>query len=324
MTPMAWFGDLLRAVAAVTPPGTAADPEVVRKIAKMLRVDVEPGRRDEEPGPVLPPTRLGATEVTAATEEPWHEQAPATTERVVRQSRATGRQDELEQDPMAGLRRSWVEATEQPWTSDSVPDLPKITPEQLVADPPHEPLLRRATTSAVVQALLSRHLPDNEIDVPALVEQMASARAVRELPRLPQPTLRFGAHVLVDQSEGMSLFRRDQETLVGAIRDVVGATLTEVSLLDGSPRRMRRHNRDPEPGRAVLVLAGFGIRWGRVERNAWENYVRWLRQRECRVVALVPFPRDRWPGWLTSLMPVVCWDRVTTVGVVRAALGRAS
>lgn len=323
MTPATWLGDVVRAVAAETPPGTTPDPELVRRIARMLGVDLDPHRpaEIEEPEPVFAPTRLHATEVA---EQPWHEQPAATAERVVRSSRATGEPEAREQGPMVGLQESWTERPDQPWTTDAVPDLPRITEKQLIADPPHEPLLRRATTSAVVQALLSRHAPDSEIDVPALVEQTASARAVRELPRLPRPTLRFGAHVLVDQSEGMSLFRRDQQTLLGAIRGVVGEALTEVSVLDGSPRRMRRGHRDPEPGRAVLVLAGFGIRWGRVERNAWENYVCRLRQRECRVVALVPFPRDRWPGWLTALMPVVCWDRGTTVGVVRAALGKAS
>jgi hypothetical protein len=61
-----------------------------------------------------------------------------------------------------------------------------------------------------------------------------------------------------------------------------------------------------------------------VEQDRWESYVRWLRQRDCRVVALVPFPPDRWPAWLTALLPVVCWDRVTTVGGVRAVLGRAA
>jgi hypothetical protein len=323
VTPATWLGDVVRAVAAETPPGTTPYPELVRKIARLLGVDLgqHHAAADAEPASVLPPDRLHATEMAGP---PWPEQAPAATERVVRRSRATGEAEEREQDPMAGLRRSWVEVPDQPWATDAVPDLPRITPEQLVADPPHEPLLRRATTSAIVQALLSRHVPDDEIDVPALVEQTASARAVRELPRLPRPTLRYGAHVLVDQSEGMSLFWRDQQTLLDAIRGVVGEALTGVSVLDGSPRRMRRGHLDPEPGRAVLVLAGFGIRWGRVERNAWENYVARLRQRECRVAALVPFPRDRWPGWLTSLMPVVCWDRVTTVGAVRAALGKAS
>jgi hypothetical protein len=226
---------------------------------------------------------------------------------------------------MIGLRKLWQEsAPERPWLPESVPPLPRLSEEQLVADPPLEPLLRRASTAAVVQTLLSRRVADQEVDVPALVEQLASARAVRELPRTTRPTLRFGAHVLLDQSEAMSLFWRAQCALVNVVRNVVGASSTQVSVLTGAPSRLEPGHRHPSPGKAVLVLAGFGIRWGRVEQDSWESYVRWLRQRECRVVALVPFPRDRWPGWLTALLPVVCWDRVTTVGGVRAALGRAA
>ncbi|MGW6445243.1 hypothetical protein [Lentzea sp. NPDC055074] len=230
-----------------------------------------------------------------------------------------------DRNPMIGLRELWLETVaDPPWAPDAVPTLPKLSDRQLMTDPPHEPLLRRASMSAVVQTLLSRRAPDDEIDVPNLVEQLASARAVRELPRTSRPTLRFGAHVLLDESEAMSLFWRDQCALVDVVRDVVGASSTRVSVLTGTPSRLEPGHRHPSPGRAVLVVGGFGIRWGRADQPSWESYVRWLRQRDCRVVALVPFSRDRWPAWLTALLPVVSWDRVTTVGGVRAALGRAA
>ncbi|MEU7477839.1 hypothetical protein AB0A63_17770 [Lentzea sp. NPDC042327] len=320
MTAAAWLGDLVRAVAAETPPGREPDPALVRQIERLLGIEhgTPPVVEDAappppEPQPLPPPEEHVRTRMPEAEETGRRfgdfEQPPSY---------------RTEQDPMVGLKVSWDDEGEpdRPWLP--VPDLPVLSPEQLLRRPPHEPLLRRASTSAVVQALFSRRMPDTEVDVPALVEQLASARAVSELPRLAHPTLRFGAHVLMDRSEGMSLFWRDQQALVGVVNSVIGASLTEVSVLSGSPRRMQRGHRHPAPDRAVLVLAGFGIRRGRAEQEVWEPYVRWLRRRRCRVVALVPFPRDRWPGWLTSLMPVVSWDRVTTVGAVRAALGRTS
>jgi hypothetical protein len=325
VTPAAWLGDLIRAVAAVTPAGEAPDERVMRDIAKLLGM--------EEPVPVISHRgpKPDGPEPEPAEEETRQEEPAEPVRAPVRDSpppRRPGQAEpaEQEQNPMAGLRTSWDETppAQPPWTSEDVPSLPRLDAARLTLPLPHEPLQRRASTSAVVQALLSRQMPDSEVDVPALVEQLASGQAVSELPRLAQATLRFGAHVLVDRSDGMSLFWRDQRTLVDAIRNVVGAALTDVSVITGSPRRMHRKHQHPAPGRAVLALAGFGIRRGRAERDVWEAYVSWLRQRDCRVVALVPFTRDRWPAWLTALMPVVCWDRVTTIGAVRAALGRAS
>jgi hypothetical protein len=313
----AWLGDLVRAVAAVTPPDQRPSHAVMSAVSEMLglalpaevvsavmRSEFPTAQQEEAVTPTLP-----------AEDVPIGERPDAPRFEEPRQSGEGGQ--------LIGLRQSWVETKAPPrvWSDPDVDALETASISMLRQPLPHEPLLRRASTAALVQSLLSRRLPGDEVDVAALVEEVAAGRAVTSLPRLPTPTLRCGAHVLVDDSDAMSLFWRDQWQLAQVVRSVVGAGLTQVSVFSGTPFP---GDPGPQPRQAVLVLSAFDVLRGRAERDEWEKYVAGLRKRECQVVALVPFPRDRWPGWLVRLMPVICWDRRTTVGMVRSALGRAA
>ncbi|MCP2204622.1 hypothetical protein [Lentzea flava] len=324
MRPAAWLGDLVRAVAAVTPPGEPPDPDVVGTVARMLGItepvpvekitsrEVPTAQQDEPVTPVLPP----ASSDVPFGEHPERPEPP----------RFDDAEDDTGRGPLVGLRESWVEVAKPTlvWEDENVAMLERTTVEQLRRKPPFEPLLRRASTAAMVQSLMTQRLPGDEVDVDALIDEVAAGRAVTSLPRLPQPTLRCGAHVLIEDSEAMSLFWRDQWELARVVRNVVGAALTDVSVFSSTPLWPRRGHSHPAPRRAVLVLSAFDVLQGRAEREEWEYYVAWLRQRECRVAGLVPFPPDRWSRWLTRLMPLVCWDRGTTVGTVRSALERVA
>src|SRR5262249_24520345 len=73
-----------------------------------------------------------------------------------------------------------------------------------------------------------------------------------------------------------------------------------------------------------LVLSDFGIGGPalyphRSEPEEWMGLVSDLRRQECDVIGLLPVPPDRWPRWLSTLMPLVCWDGKTTVGMVASS-----
>ncbi|GAB2843253.1 hypothetical protein GCM10027200_49300 [Lentzea nigeriaca] len=286
--------------------GTAPDPEPAR-------LDPATSETEEPVTPMLPaPAAVPSGERPSGLDRPRFSEPPK----------------EEESGPLVGLRQSWVEDVPEnlriAWQDQEVVPLETTTADRLRRKPPFEPLLRRASTSALVQAMLSRRLPGDEVDVPTLVDELAAGRAVTSLPMSPRPTLRCGAHVLIEESSAMSLFWRDQWELAKVVRNVVGPGLTDVTVFRGSPLRPRRDHPQPAPRRAVLVLSAFDMQRGRANREDWERYVAALRQRDCRVVGLVPFPRERWSAWLTGLMPLVCWDRSTTVGTVRSAMGRAA
>jgi hypothetical protein len=194
--------------------------------------------------------------------------------------------------------------------------------------PPHPPLLSPRSAKGIVQYLMSRQIADGEVDVTALVEAIASSRPPVALIRQPQRTLRFGAQVLVDLSDSMRPFRRDQVHVTDIVRAVVGPASTDVRHFAGVPTRGAgtgprwtwREYTPPAPGSRVLLLTEFGIGGGRPRPGhigEWLAFLDGLRNHGCRPVALVPYPPARFPGRILARCPMLLWDRGVTVGRAR-------
>lgn len=197
------------------------------------------------------------------------------------------------------------------------------TPHECVAAaPPHVPLLPPSTANSLLERLLARADRDGPLDVPALVETVATRRVPREFPRRPVPTLRFGVQVLVDVGESMTPFTDDQDHIVGQIRRLVGAERTTVRYFADAPLRgagtgpiwtWRAYEPPPSPTRIVLLstlgIGGSRFDPARSEPPEWVAFSRLITRHGCDAVALVPYPRARHPRWLTSLFTVVVWDR---------------
>lgn len=190
---------------------------------------------------------------------------------------------------------------------------------------PHHPLLPPHSETATLQTVLSRVVPEGEVDTRRLLEEIATGHPLQEFPRLPVRTLRFGTQVLVDLGPGMELFARDQAELVDRITAIVGRHATEVLYFAESPLHRAgpgagwtwRPYRPPAAGTRVLVLSNFGChRPGAGLPSAlwheWQELTALLRRSGCLPAAMVPLPPDRYPDRLTPLMPVLSWDRCTT------------
>jgi hypothetical protein len=198
--------------------------------------------------------------------------------------------------------------------------------------PSHEPLFPRRTAAAIIQALLGQDIADGPLDADAAVNHLAALQPLRSLPRLRRRTLRFGAQILVDQSDTMRLFARDQAGLVWLTRRLLGERAEVwyyVSCpLHGVTKPPYRHlqpYRPPTTNRSVLLLSDFGAithpnappgasRW------EWEQFFGLIRHYGCTPIGLIPYPRNRCPEWLTAQLPLITWDRGTTAGTIRARL----
>jgi hypothetical protein len=181
-------------------------------------------------------------------------------------------------------------------------------------------------------------VPEGEVEAELTVDLLARGLPLTTLPRRTLPTLRLGVQVLVDHGPAMQLFSRDQVHLCERIEALVGKERTEVLRFAYAPLRgagkgpiWTWHRYQPPPrGSAVLVLSDCGEIGPPADprtstRTEWQDFAALVRHHGARPLALLPLPARRCPAWLSAAMPVIAWDRRTTVGHVAARVraGRA-
>ena len=318
MTGDIWLADLARALADIRPEN---DSDAVA-IARLLGF-AAPLREDQRTGTA-----------TDSAPEPWADEpeaadaaADATGGEGAGAPAARGQtSDNLPLLQPVARRR--VRATG--WGARS---LDRVDTRRLGTVPEREPLLPRRGAATILQTLTARQTPEGPLDVPAIVDLLARRQVLDRLPREAWPTLRFGVQILVDLALPMQPFRGDQLQAAARLKTIAGPQRTSVVYFADvpargagpGPRRTWRPYEAPERGTRVLVLSDFGLAgppWhvpgGHPED--WRSFAGDLRRQGCDAVALLPVPAERWPRWLSALMPLVCWDRTATVGKVAAAL----
>lgn len=218
-------------------------------------------------------------------------------------------------------------------TGWGVQSLPPVTAQHLAAITDHEPLLAQRTAAGILQAAVARRVSEGPLDIPAIVDLLARREPVERLPCELVRTLRFGVQVLIDIGESLQPFGRDQTQLVTEIRKIVGAERVDVLYFADSPARgagpgaartWRRYE-PPDPGTRVFVvselgMAGPALHLRRSQPDEWRWLIDELRRHRCDAVALVPLPPNRWSPTLSALLPLVCWDRSTTMNRVLASV----
>ncbi|MBV9958447.1 MAG: hypothetical protein JO360_08500 [Acidobacteria bacterium] len=315
-----FIGDLARAVAAlggddlqtaavagllgfrIEPPGSAPTPEEQRLL--------EP----EEVGPQPPSVQADPREARAEASEPAVE-SPAT--------------EYLEYD-VVEPEVEYVRAAKKtaPPAAPSWPAWERAAP----AGPRHLPLFLPQWTRGVLSEVAATWRAAGAVDVPHALEVLARGTTPAELPRIYTPTLARGCRVLVDVGEGMAPFARDCWQLIAALRSVVGHELVEVFYFKDCPvfgvetevdTRLVPF-RSPPRATPVLLLSDLGIATPsfslrRAAARDWLQLAQELYLAACPLLALVPYPRYRWPRGLVKALTVIQWDRCTTASSVRRA-----
>lgn len=227
-----------------------------------------------------------------------------------------------------------VESTLEPLPRDSlVPprwlDSVQVmsTPSPILSRPVLEPLFSPASTRGLLTAALQTRRDDGRVNLEEVLVRLSSGMPLSRLPMEFVPTLGRGVQVLVDKSESMLPFARDQKEVLVQLRRVVGRERVKVDAVTecSDPALVRWGLRQPIPprGAPLLLLTDLGIGWGaygesKSSVDAWLKFARWSLQRGWLVVVFVPYPPTRWPKALLSLMRIIQWDRSTTVASVRA------
>ena len=198
----------------------------------------------------------------------------------------------------------------------------------------HKALFEPLQTRGILGAALATRSPDGPLDIGRIVASLVQLRPLKALPRLPVPTLRRGAQLLLDRGEAMIPFIQDLEELRVAIEDVVGQSRLEVLDFVACPGRKAgsgpqttwRSWSPPPAGMPVIIATDLGIGGPFVSRERadsreWCEFAQRARGAGCPVIAFVPFAPQRWPREVSRWITLVHWDRRTTAGVVRRSVG---
>jgi hypothetical protein len=196
------------------------------------------------------------------------------------------------------------------------------------AQAPMEPLFLPQWMRGITTAALATSAEDGRPDVERLVEAIARGQSVQRVPRESIATLRRGAEVLCDVSEGMLPFARDQDEMVQHLRSTVGRHRLRVTSFDGPPLIDSTEGEPswtPARGTPVLILSDLGIAApllvaDRSTPARWLVLARALRRAGCPVVALVPYPPDRWPLTLSRAISIIEWNRRATAAMAQRAV----
>ena len=210
---------------------------------------------------------------------------------------------------------------------EPMPRSPARTPALKAVAP--EPLLRRAWQRAIFAEIAATFRAEGEPDMSVLVEAIARQKIPRELPRARVKSNRLGLYCYLDTGDGMGPFAADQKELIDDLQKVVGKDLLSVRRFRGSPLQTdspgTKAVEPPPAGYPVLLLTDLGIGRPRYSTDPasvseWMKFATILKHSGNQVVALVPYPRARWPLDLRRVMKILFWDRSTNSRVAAAAV----
>lgn len=206
----------------------------------------------------------------------------------------------------------------------AVDPLPPTVIEYHFKKPPFVPLLDEKWFRAIMSLILATPTVTSEIDFKRLEARLVKLAPVRELPKIYRNTLQKGVQIMLDVSESMQPFRRDQEELVSALAGLLDKSRLKIfkyELKTAPDKRLVWHPRgvpDLQAETPVLMVTNFHVsnrqRLHRIESHApLVDFFGELENKKCPVAALVPLPEELFPKDLKNFAGCsYSWDRDTS------------
>lgn len=192
-----------------------------------------------------------------------------------------------------------------------------------------ETLLSPNWTRAILSGALSTYDALGPMDIEYIVNHVSRAIPLMKVPKRPLPTMAKGVQVLIDKSEALEPFYRDEICIEIDITKVAGRDRTKILTFTGCPlwgvrtplNWSKSDYYPPSNGTMVVVVTDVGIaRSSRITQRAgisdWLKFTRIIHRAGCSLVALVPYPQKRWPKPLVSEMNIIQWDRKTSLNTI--------
>lgn len=205
--------------------------------------------------------------------------------------------------------------------------VPSPDPDRPKNIPTHPPLFDGHVAPSLLAALVAVEVNQTEVDMDRAVRLLAERQSMSSLPVRRRRTLVRGVQLLTDIGLGMAPFRRDIEQLVALTTATIGSSATQrLQFADtplrgagpGARRTWTRSYLPPALGTPVLIATDLGIggpsdHYAASRPEDWLVLSAMLARRGSPLVVLVPYPRPRWPRPLVGRVPIVTWDRSTTL-----------
>ena len=198
--------------------------------------------------------------------------------------------------------------------------------------PQPEPLFQPRQERALLGALGASRNPDGALDMPRLLQALASGTLLQALPLQAAWGTRRGLQVLVDDAPGMAPFRADVEQLLLRLCALLPNERLHRLQFEGCPTRGCRQAgqrgslawQPPERGCPVLLLSDLGLAAAdppaaRGRHREWLAFARLAQAAGVQLRTLLPYPASRWPAALVGRLHPIAWDRRTSVAQVRRA-----
>jgi hypothetical protein len=317
------LADLVAAFAGLEPQTN----ELKRSIAGLLGFAFGPGELRDS-GKLLPDTDIASTlSVSGALSTAEDIENPDDSEDDALSSFAPGLVDRR----LTLAQLAEASATDEGASTTKLPPLEPTDVERHLRPLRQVPLLHEQWFAGVMFTLLATAEPSAEVDVRTIEQQVVRGRPLVELPLRRRLALQRGVQVLLDYSESMQPFWRDETCLLEQLRCWLGPSRVHAWSFDFDARRpvefsFQWHPPRPtvlRPGTPLLLVSNVGQ--GRddgsdalLESETVLDVVNAARRLGCPLVALVPLPEPWWPSRLRSLVDhIVEWDRATSPQIAR-------
>lgn len=216
-----------------------------------------------------------------------------------------------------------------------VPLLPQPAQQPNPFRGPREPLFEPRWQRAILTRLASSVLPAGELDLHAVVAQIAAGLPLRQVPRRRIATAVKGLRVLVDQGPAMQPYQLDVADLLRAFVRTLGPTRLRVEGFRGLPSWGVQAGLDgadfrpSPPGMALVLLTDLGlppqpVEGARAGAEGWLRFLATLRRQGQPATLVVPRPAAQLPVGLARVARMVPWDRRTLASRLAEPAGGAA
>lgn len=205
---------------------------------------------------------------------------------------------------------------------EMVVELPKTNVEEHLRLPAYISLFKENWVRGIVSILLAVPEQLTALDFKLIERLFLTASPIEKLPYLSSPTLNHGVQLLLDVSESMQPFWRDEAELINTLKRLLDPRRVSIHKFEFNLWSSRSEIIWWEGGleflqekKPVLLVSDFGAaKYGNPfnvsDYKSLLVLFRQLKSKNCPLYALLPTGRENFPKDLKKFIPIsFAWDR---------------